>query len=327
MNGEDDKNTAPVDIADIANEAFDAAGIDDNSELEFSYEGLNPEPEAKDELENDSHVKKPVDQEKTKPTQAETDTKLYAGKFKTVEELEKAFNEKTQSNTPPPRQSEPEPEPEQVTDDVPDLDDRELTLLIEQSEQDGKNYHEEYLRDKMSKRPLQKHEIEAIKSLDLENGTNLFQEYVSLNTERNVMTKLSPLLAPIQEEQDRKAYDAYVEQENRINKSNETEFGRETLDELEGKLKNADYINSILGKSELSGVITSLWDSNQKALSHKMLLREAQRLEASKVNDTNEKKRKASVPADVGSNFQSSKKTANKAGSIEEAFEMALQEN
>lgn len=325
MNGEDEKNTAPVDIADIANDVFDSAGVTDDTELEFSHEGIEPDTEDKS-LDNDGDIEKPVDQEEKKPTQAEADTKLYAGQFKTVEELEKAFVEKTQGIT----QQVPQPQPaasQPKADDIVDLDDRELTLLMEQSEQDGKDYHVEYLRDKMHERELQPFEVEALKSLDAENGTNLFQEYITTSTKRDVMKEFQPILQPLQEEQNRKAQEAYVEREKMINATLETEFGKDTLDELERKIKDSNYINEVLGQSEIGHVIVGLWDSGQQALSHKMLLQETQRYENSKANVVKQKKKASSVPADIGSNFKGSKKTSNKAATIEEAFEQALQEN
>jgi len=319
---EAEEKTVLTDIADIANDAFDSAGVTDDTELEFSHEATTTDKDNSDVTPAIEDAE-PVDQPEKKSTIADSDKKLYAGKYKTVEELEKAYTEKTQVIQTPPVAVEQKPKAEAI----PDLDERAITLLMEQDEQDGDNYASEYFQDKIKSRDLDDFEVTAIKALDLENGTNLFQEYIATSTERSVMAKLQPVLQPLSEAQNRERYNNYIANEKAINDTCEAEFGKDTLDKLEAKLKDPNYINEVLSSSATAPVINGLWKQGQKALSHKMLLREAQVYESSKAQKVVSSKRNASVQPDAGSSTPSQKPSVDKADTIEEAWEAALAEN
>ena len=318
MNTTAEDNTVATDVESIANEIFDTAGVTDDTELTFeNNETLIVEDTTS---ETETETTELVDQPEKKSTIAENEQKLFAGKYKTVEDLEKAYTEKTQTIvTPQVAPVQP------VVEGVPDLNEREITLLIEQDEQDGTNFNQEYFLDKIKDRDLTDFEVKTIKDLDLENGSNFFQEYITTSTERNVMLKLRPVIEPLQEAQQRERYDKYLANEKAINATREVEFGKDRLEILEAKLQEDGYVKNLLKTSVTAPIINNLWDSGNKAMSHKLLLREADLTERTKQRDVKTSKQKASVSADVGSSAASTDNSEDYgADTIEDAVEHTL---
>lgn len=314
----EDNNTVANDVESIANEIFDTAGVTDDTELTFeNNETLIVEDTTS---ETETETTELVDQPEKKSTIAENEQKLFAGKYKTVEELEQAYTEKAQTTTTVAPVQPVEP-------DVPDLNERELTLLMERDEQDGTNYNLEYFQDKIKERNLEPFEVEAIKELDQENGTNLFQDYIATSTERNVLAKIQPVLRPAYEAQQREQYNKYVEGERAINATAVVEYGQDRLDILEAKIKgDRSVVDNVLA-TPVGAVINNLWNNGNRALSHKLLLREVDTADRVATNNVKASKTKASVQADVGSNTSSGSKPSPRANTLEEAFDQALAEN
>lgn len=293
-------------IDEIAAACFDEAGVQDGDEGTY-----NPKEYAKP-LDADADSSGEQDESSKvapagKGVETGTSARLYAGKFKTPEEMEAAFLE-TQKTT------EPEKKP---TDSIPDLSRDELTTLSENDDMDKTSYTVEYLRKKMGERDLSDFELEKLRELD--GKEDLYGQYVAAKTERQIMAKLKPVVDTYSEESQRKAEAAFFEREKAIEDSNKDEFGDE-LPTLKKKVSDPKFIEEVLSQSPIRNVILNEWDKGSKAMSHKLLLRETKYY----VEQQRNKKINKSVQADVGGG--AAQRKTDSASTIDEAFEAAERE-
>lgn len=293
-------------LEQLANELFDEMGFKEGDEMFVDTKAhLSNDEEATDknhgeqtETDKEQQVEKPVKEEQ--PAQ-----RLYAGKYKTPEEMESALVELEKPKQPEEKK-------------LPDLTQEELIVLHEQDEQDGKQWTIGYLQKKMSERNLTDFELEKLKELDTAK-LDLYGQYVANKTKREVYAELQPVLKPVQEEQAKRQYDNFVENEKTINGSNKIEFGEE-LAELEKKISDPKTIESVLKESPLRDVILNEWNNGSKAMSHKLLLREAKLHFQKQVQSKKEK----SIPADVTG--ASSNRKVDKTQTLDEAFDESCRE-
>jgi len=294
-------------LEQLANELFDEMGYKEGDELTVDLKAHLPNNEATAETsgEQTEAGKEPAPE---KPTAKEEPApqRLYAGKYKTPEEMEAALVELQKPQKPPEEKK------------LPDLTQEELIVLHEQDEQDGKQWTIGYLQKKMAERNLTDFELEKLKELD-NAKLDLYGQYVATKTKREVYSELQPVLKPIQEEQAKRQYDNFVENEKTINDSNKIEFGEE-LAELEKKISDPKTIESVLQQSPLRDVILNEWNNGSKAMSHKLLLREAKFHFQKQIQSKKEK----SVPADVTG--ASSARKVEKAQTLDEAFDESCRE-
>jgi len=295
-------------LEQVANNLFDEMGFSEGDELSFSkdeYLTGNEEATSKGLGEQDNNT------EEAKPEVKAETPRLYAGRFQTVEEMEKAFVES---------QAVKEDKIEAKHDDsLPDLTREELIALHEQSEMDGKNFIQEYLQKKMQERDLSDFEVEKLKEL----GTDNYAEYVAVKTKRETMAELNPILKPVVEEQQKKQYDEYVEREKAIFTSIDTEYEKTELATIKQKTTDPKFIDEVLRQSDLGSVIQNEFQNGSKATAYKLLVRETKIYLDKQSRQTEDKKRQRSFPADVGSKAEIKK---NRSGSIEEAFNDSLEE-
>lgn len=288
-------------IDEIAAACFDEAGIQDGDEGAY-----NPQDYTKP-LSADVDSSGEQDETSKEPKQTAATERLYAGKFKTPEEMEAAFLE-TQKTT----------EPEKKEDAIPDLSREELTTLSENDDMDKTSYTVEYLRKKMSERDLSDFELEKLRELD--GKDDLYGQYVAAKTERQIMAKLKPVVDTVSEESNRKAQEEYFKRESAINNSNTEEFGDE-LPTLKKKVSDPKFIEEVLSQSPIRNVILNEWDKGSKAMSHKLLLRETKYY----VEQQKNKKINKSVQADIGGG--AAQRKTDSASTIDEAFEAAEREH
>lgn len=288
-------------IDEIAAACFDEAGIQDGDEGAY-----NPQDYTKP-LSADVDSSGEQDETSKEPKQTAATERLYAGKFKTPEEMEAAFLE-TQKTT----------EPEKKEDAIPDLSREELTTLSENDDMDKTSYTVEYLRKKMGERDLSDFELEKLRELD--GKDDLYGQYVAAKTERQIMAKLKPVVDTVSEESNRKAQEEYFKRESAINNSNTEEFGDE-LPTLKKKVSDPKFIEEVLSQSPIRNVILNEWDKGSKAMSHKLLLRETKYY----VEQQKNKKINKSVQADIGGG--AAQRKTDSASTIDEAFEAAEREH
>ena len=287
-------------LEQLANELFDEMGFKEGDETFVDTKAHLP---AESHGEQTETGKEPVAEKPVVTTKEEQPPqRLYAGKYKTPEEMEAALVELEK-----PAEKK-----------LPDLTQEELIVLHEQDEQDGKQWTVGYLQKKMVERNLTDFELEKLKELDSAK-LDLYGQYVAAKTKREVYSELQPVLKPVQEEQAKRQYDAFVENEKTINDSNKVEFGEE-LAELEKKISDPKTIESVLKESPLRDVILNEWNNGSKAMSHKLLLREAKFHFQRQVQSKKEK----SIPADVTG--ASSSRKVEKTGTLEEAFDESCRE-
>ena len=293
-------------LEQLADALFDEMGFKEGDEIFVDTKAHMPngEEEKPENLgEQSEEGKEPVEK---KPVKEEsTPQRLYAGKYKTPEEMESALIELERPKQP-------------AESKLPDLTNEELIVLHEQDEQDGKQWTIGYLQKKMIERNLTDFELEKLKELD-SSKLDLYGQYVAAKTKREVYSELQPVLKPVQEEQAKRQYDAFVENEKTINDSNKVEFGEE-LAELEKKISDPKTIESVLKESPLRDVILNEWNNGSKAMSHKLLLREAKFHFQRQVQSKKEK----SIPADVTG--ASSARKVDKASTIDDAFDESCRE-
>ena len=287
-------------LEQLANELFDEMGFKEGDETFVDTKAHLP---AESHGEQTETGKEPVVEKPVVTTKEEQPPqRLYAGKYKTPEEMEAALVELEK-----PAEKK-----------LPDLTQEELIVLHEQDEQDGKQWTVGYLQKKMVERNLTDFELEKLKELDSAK-LDLYGQYVAAKTNREVYSELQPILKPVQEEQAKRQYDAFVENEKTINDSNKVEFGEE-LAELEKKISDPKTIESVLKESPLRDVILNEWNNGSKAMSHKLLLREAKFHFQRQVQSKKEK----SIPADVTG--ASSARKVDKASTIDDAFDESCRE-
>lgn len=299
-------------LEELANGLFDEMGFKEGDELTFNKNQYMNQSEPIEDSE--SHG----EQEKNTDSSDKKEERLYAGQFKTVEELEAAFNSK-QEEKPVAKQ----PEPENKSEAIPDLTREELITLHETDDQDGKDFTVQYLKKKMQDRDLTDFELEKLKELD-SGGNDLYGSYVSLKTRRDVMAELKPTIEPIREQQNKEAYEKYVESEKAILSTLDNEYQKEELASLKQKTSDPKFVEEVLNQSEVGEFINNLWQSGQKAKSYKLLIGEAKRYLSKQAESAKQEKREKSFPADVGSSADARKKISAK--SIEEAFNDSMQE-
>lgn len=288
-------------IDEIAAACFDEAGVQDGDEGTY-----NPQDYTKP-LDADADSSGEQDETSKEPKQPAATERLYAGKFKTPEEMEAAFLE-TQKTTEPEKKE---------SDSIPDLSRDELTTLSENDDMDKTSYTVEYLRKKMGERDLSDFELEKLRELD--GKEDLYGQYVAAKTERQIMAKLKPVVDTYSEESQRKAEAAFFEREKAIEDSNKDEFGDE-LPTLKKKVSDPKFIEEVLSQSPIRNVILNEWDKGSKAMSHKLLLRETKYY----VEQQRNKKINKSVQADVGGG--AAQRKTDSASTIDEAFEAAERE-
>jgi hypothetical protein len=288
-------------IDEIAAACFDEAGIQDGDEGTY-----NPHDYTKP-LSADADSSGEQDEVSKEPKQTAATERLYAGKFKTPEEMEAAFLE-TQKTTEPEKKE---------TDSIPDLSREELTTLSENDDMDKTSYTVEYLRKKMSERDLSDFELEKLRELD--GKDDLYGQYVAAKTERQIMAKLKPVVDTVSEESNHKAQEEFFKRESAIEDSNKEEFGDE-LPTLKKKVSDPKFIEEVLSQSPIRNVILNEWDKGSKAMSHKLLLRETKYY----VEQQKNKKINKSVQADIGGG--AAQRKTNSASTIDEAFEAAERE-
>lgn len=288
-------------IDEIAAACFDEAGVQDGDEGTY-----NPKEYAKP-LDADADSSGEQDETSKEPKQPAATERLYAGKFKTPEEMEAAFLEMQKTTEPEKKES----------DSIPDLSRDELTTLSENDDMDKTSYTVEYLRKKMGERDLSDFELEKLRELD--GKEDLYGQYVAAKTERQIMAKLKPVVDTYSEESQRKAEAAFFEREKAIEDSNKDEFGDE-LPTLKKKVSDPKFIEEVLSQSPIRNVILNEWDKGSKAMSHKLLLRETKYY----VEQQRNKKINKSVQADVGGG--AAQRKMDSASTIDEAFEAAERE-
>jgi len=288
-------------LEQLANELFDEMGFKEGDETFVDTKAHLP---AESHGEQTETGKEPVAEKPVVTTKEEQPPqRLYAGKYKTPEEMEAALVELEK-----PAEKK-----------LPDLTQEELIVLHEQDEQDGKQWTVGYLQKKMVERNLTDFELEKLKELDSAK-LDLYGQYVAAKTKREVYSELQPVLKPVQEEQAKRQYDTFVENEKTINDSNKVEFGAE-LAELEKKISDPKTIEAVLQKSPLRDVILNEWNNGSKAMSHKLLLREAKfHFQQESIRTKKEK----SIPADVTG--ASSARKVDKASTIDDAFDESCRE-
>lgn len=292
-------------IDEIAAACFDEAGVGADDEGTYdarAYSRPLDEAEVKE-----GSGEQETGKESEEQNVSEVPERLYAGKFKTPEEMEAAFLELNKV---------PE-QPEKKAEAIPDLTRDELTTLSENDQMDNTSYTVEYLRKKMADRDLSDFELEKLKELD--GKDDLYGQYVAARTERQIMAKLKPVIDTVGEESQRKAQEAFIEREKTIDESNKDEFGDE-LPILKKKVSDPKFIEEVLAQSPIRNVILNEWDNGSKAMSHKLLLRETKYY----VEQQKNRKMNKSVQADIGGGAALRK--IDKASSIDEAFEAAERE-
>lgn len=320
MNGKNESQS----IEELMLSGFDSEGYEEGQEVVFgNISDLN------NETSNDDDSDK-VDQSEEEKAGSENDTsevkksdveteessRLFAGQFKTTEELEAAYIGATSNK--PVQAIEPENK-----EGLADLNRGELSSMFEGDVQDGTNWTAGYLQDKMKSRDLEKFELEKLRELDAQNDTDLYGDYVAAKTKREVQAQIDPIIEPIKDERNKKLFEEYQNREKAIVDSYKEEFGDE-LQPLKDKL-TPDFIDEILRTSDMSYLISREFKTGSRAFAYKMLLRESKKhLDKVNKNNIQDKKRK-SFPADVGGT-KSTSNVVEKAGSIQDAWDAAERE-
>ena len=235
----------------------------------------------------------------------------WAGEFNSPEEMEAAFIRNLK---------EPKTETQEPPAGIPDLTDAELNTMSEQDTQDGTQFMEEYLRRKMMERNLAKHELVAARAIDAEKGTDLLGDYHELRAVRAVRKETAPLARKSQQE----SQAAFAQREQSIDSSNTKEFG-ESLTDLENFVSKPKNVEAVLQQSPIAHLIISEHERGSPATAHKLLLREAQAYSRMSRESAKASKSRMSVRADAGGQTIT-KQSKNSAATIEEAFEMAENE-
>jgi hypothetical protein len=304
-------------LEQIANECFDELGYvegDDTFIDKNAHMPLTPEQSLADASQGEQDKSKEAPAKVEKPTEE----RLYAGEFKTPEEMEKAFIESKKVNTAPPP-----PPPVKKEEELPDLNNEELTTLSEQDDQDSTTWVSEYLKKKMATRNLTDFELGKLKELD-DGKMDLYGEYIALKTERDILGKLEPVLGPVKQEQAEKNFLAYNENEKAVEESNSVEFGKEELATLKKTVSDPQNIDKVLAQSPMKSIIEHEWQHGSKAMSHKLLLRETKLYLAKEQANINAGKKEKSIPADLGGKPAHVK--VEKSSSVEQAFEDSCKE-
>jgi hypothetical protein len=290
-------------IDEIAAACFDEAGVQDGDEGTYNPQDYTKplDAEANDSGEQDENSKvAPAG----KGVETGTPARLYAGKFKTPEEMEAAFLETQQPDKP-------------VENQLPDVTREELTTLAENDQMDGTNYTSEYLQKKMAERDLTDYELKKLKELD--GDADLYGQYVAAKTKRQVMAELKPVVDTVNEDNNRKAQEEFFKRESAIEDSNKEEFGDE-LPSLKKKVTDPKFIEEVLAQSPIRNVIINEWNQGSKAMSHKLLLRETKFY----LGQQESKRKNKSVQADIGGG--AAQRKTERASTIDEAFEAAERE-
>lgn len=243
---------------------------------------------------------------------AEPPKRKWAGEFDSPEQMEEAFLRSTRK----PADEKPKADPQ-----VPDLNEQEVATLAEQDSSDNTAYLEAYLRDKMSKRNLEKHELAALRKIDNEKGTDLLGDYHEARVERRVATQTRPLSERAMAEN----RERFMARERSIDETNATEFG-DGLQDLEKFCSSVQNVEKVLAQSPMGMLIQQVHQTSP-ATAHKMLLREANLLRQSEQKKSVETKRKRSVQADPGTGSGVQGKAKDRASSIDEAWDIAESEN
>jgi hypothetical protein len=297
-------------LEEIAMSLFDEMGVSDTDEGTFStMDHLPNNDEDSSTLgEQDKNAEPVVDEPKTE--------RLYAGRFKTVEEMEAFVANGAQ-------QQQPMPQPQPKEDEIPDLTREQLIALHEGDDQDRTSYTIGYLQKKMSERNLTDYELETLKTLD-SDGKDLYGSYVASKTKREVMAELQPTLQPIQDRQTEESRAAFIANEKAIFDSLESEYDKSELATLKQKTSNPEFVNKVLSQSALGQIISDTFNRGSKATAYKMLLSESSALlKREQANVVQDKKNK-SFPSDIGSKSSGVKKAH--AQTIEDAFNDSMEE-
>lgn len=318
-NNETNVDESQMSLDEIADKVFNDANVGDGEEL-FVDESAPLSTDQEEETPESETEPKEEPQEESEKTQtmAQQEERLYAGRFKTAEELEQAFLKSQETQTT--EQTTQPQTPTQDTEEVPDLEEREFITLKEQDDADGTNYTEEYLSAKMKERDLTDFELESIE------GTPLATAYIAEKTRRDVMSEVEPVLNPLREDMQKKQAEAYVENEKAIVSQTEKDFGSERFKELQDKAKDAEFMKELTETSSVMPIIEQLWNSGQKALANRMILQEIDMHSRRKEAQIKQGKASKSIPADIGSTTTNQKKILEKASSMEEAWDASMQE-
>ena len=306
-------------LEDLINDEYDRLGLDDDSDDSYV---VTDEGSQNDSDDKSSQGEQPKD-EKNEETQGDDSgdksERLFAGQFKTVEELEQAYQSKSVKQ-------DPVNVPEQKEDEnkLADLNRQEFVSLCEVDDMDGTSYTSEYLKTKMQERDLTPFELEKLKELDSDKNEDLYGQYVSLKTKREVRAEIAPVLAPIEKENREKAINEFMDRERKIVDSCKDEF--ENYTELKDKVSKPDFVKEIIQGSDLGPVILREFESGSKATAHKLLIQEADKHLRKQTDNINREKKRKSFPADVGGSSAASKHTVDKADTVEDAFDAAWKE-
>jgi hypothetical protein len=220
------------------------------------------------------------------------------------------------TTTRPPADDKPPAKPEQL----PDLTEAEMATLAEQDEADGSSFAKEYLSRKMRDRNLTPHELKALRKIDAEQGTDLVGDYHEIRADRRVAQATAPFVQKSRQE----AQQVFQAREKKIDESNVGEFG-ESLKTLEEFCSSPANVEQVLKVSPIAHLIISEHERGSPATAHKLLLREASYMQRSNEKAQRREKKNASVPADAGGGG-GPRKTKDSAATVEEAFEMAEEE-
>jgi len=288
-------------LEEIASALFDEMGYKDGDELTIDKTAYMTDVNTGSTDSSLGEQETSKESKASEPDRASATERLY-----TKTEMDQAILE-----------SEKKPAP--VENKIPDLTPEELILLSEQDDQDKTGFTTEYLKRKMLERNLSEHELEKLKAID--DGADLYGQYIAAKTKREVYSELNPLLAPIQAEQQQRQVADYQKNEKAINDSNDVEFGADELATLRKKISDPKFVEAVIKQSSLGNIILNEWNNGSKAMSHKQLLREAKLYEAKITQGKKEK----SVSADIGASGNTQRK-ADKAGTIEEAFDLSVRE-
>jgi len=299
-------------LEELANGLFDEMGFQEGDETTFDTEAYRPNHDAniKESAlgEQETNTEKPAE----KPAE-----RLYAGRFKTVEEMESFIA--NGGNTEAPKQLVTI---ESKSEEMPDLSREELITLQEGDDQDGTEWTVGYLQKKMAERNLTDFEMEKLKELDTE-GKDLYGSYVAGKTKREVMAELKPTLQPLQERQSKEQYDAFVEKEKAILNTLDNEYAKDELATLKQKTSDPKFIQTVVGQSALGHIISNEFNNGSKATAYKLLLSESKAYMKKQQDQVSQGKKEKSIPADIGSKSPNKKA---KAQTIEDAFNDSVEE-
>lgn len=218
---------------------------------------------------------------------------LIFGKYRTLEDAEKAHKElerqfhesRTQAKAEPEKTEAAEPE----NQPIPDLSPEELKQLAEED-------------------------------------PAIYQKYVEAKAQEKIQAAIDAKLKPLQDtlnpllaEKQRVEQERFVLEQQKVVDETKKLFGGE-YDALTKLQRDPAVVEKILKESPVSSQIISLAESGKRAEAHRLLLREIHYSNLIQVG----RKRSASVPMDIPS--ATTIKSGKKPNSIEAAFDSALEE-